>query len=64
MRDFQVHESFFVETRANTRWNKIHTIADAKVAFKTLFHIMTQDRKQHCYKYNELKVGVYIYIMM
>ncbi|XP_072748059.1 chromosome-associated kinesin KIF4 [Anoplolepis gracilipes] len=43
------------ETRANTRWNTIHTIADAKVAFKTLFHIISQDRKQHCYKYNELK---------
>ncbi|GAB1869940.1 Chromosome-associated kinesin KIF4 [Camponotus japonicus] len=43
------------ESRANTRWNMIHTTADAKVAFKTLFNIITQDRKQHCYKYNELK---------
>lgn len=38
----------------------IHTIADAKVAFKTLFHIMAQDKKQQCYKNIEFKVGVYI----
>lgn len=38
----------------------IHTIADAKVAFKTLFHTIAQDKKQHCYKYNELKVCIYI----
>ncbi|XP_036139032.1 chromosome-associated kinesin KIF4 isoform X2 [Monomorium pharaonis] len=43
------------ETRANTRWNMIRTIADAKVAFETAFHIITQDRKQQCCKYNELK---------
>ncbi|XP_036144376.1 chromosome-associated kinesin KIF4-like [Monomorium pharaonis] len=43
------------ETRANTRWNMIRTIADAKAAFETAFHIITQDRKQQCYKYNELK---------
>ncbi|XP_050460223.1 chromosome-associated kinesin KIF4 [Cataglyphis hispanica] len=43
------------ETRENTRWNMIHTIADAKVAFKTLFHIMAQDKKQQCYKNIEFK---------
>ncbi|KAM0737046.1 Chromosome-associated kinesin KIF4 [Formica fusca] len=43
------------ETREYTRWNMIHTIADAKVGFKTLFHIIAQDRKQQSYKYNELK---------
>ncbi|XP_070152318.1 chromosome-associated kinesin KIF4 [Polyergus mexicanus] len=43
------------ETRKNTWWNMIHTIADAKMAFETLFDITTQDRKQQCYEYNELK---------
>lgn len=43
------------ETRASTRWNMIRTITDAKIAFETAFHIVTQDRKQQCYKYNELK---------
>lgn len=62
MRDLQFHK-FFLESRANTRWNMIHTTADAKVAFKTLFNIITQDRKQHCYKYNELKVGIYYIII-
>ncbi|KAG5310628.1 KIF4 protein, partial [Acromyrmex insinuator] len=43
------------ETRTNTRWNMIRTIMDAKVALKTTFLVVTQDRKQQCYKYNELK---------
>ncbi|XP_011173030.1 chromosome-associated kinesin KIF4 isoform X2 [Solenopsis invicta] len=43
------------ETRANTRWNMIRTITDAKAAFETAIDIVTQDRKQQCYKYNELK---------
>ncbi|XP_018340203.1 PREDICTED: chromosome-associated kinesin KIF4A-like [Trachymyrmex septentrionalis] len=43
------------ETKTNTRWNMIRTIIDAKVALKTAFNIVTQDRKQLCYKYNELK---------
>ncbi|XP_011643578.1 chromosome-associated kinesin KIF4A isoform X2 [Pogonomyrmex barbatus] len=43
------------ETRVNTRWNIIRTVADAKVAFEMAFHIVAQDRKQQCYKYNELK---------
>lgn len=43
------------EPRENTRWNMIHTIAGAKMALKTLFDIVAQDRKQQCYKYNELK---------
>jgi len=52
--------SFFsLETRANTRWNMIRTVTDAKVAFETVFHIVTQDRRQQCYKYNELKVSIY-----
>ena len=52
---------FILETRENTRWNMIHTIPDAKVAFKTLFHIVAQDKKQQCYKYNELEVGIRIH---
>jgi len=32
---------------------------DAKVALETAFHVVTQDRKQQCYKYNELKVSLY-----
>ncbi|KAG5325691.1 KIF4 protein, partial [Pseudoatta argentina] len=43
------------ETRTNTRWNMICTIMDAKVALKTAFYVVTQDRKQQCYKYNKLK---------
>ncbi|KAL6262365.1 hypothetical protein P5V15_007454 [Pogonomyrmex californicus] len=43
------------ETRVNTRWNIIRTVADAKAAFEMAFHIVAQDRKQQCYKYNELK---------
>ncbi|XP_024883411.1 chromosome-associated kinesin KIF4 [Temnothorax curvispinosus] len=43
------------ETRTSARWNIIRTIADAKAAFETAFHIITQDRKQQCYKYDELK---------
>jgi len=35
----------------------IRTVTDAKVAFETVFHIVTQDRRQQCYKYNELKVS-------
>jgi len=37
----------------------IRTVMDAKVAFETIFHIVTQDRRQQCYKYNELKVSIY-----
>lgn len=63
MRDLQFHEFFFLENRANTMWNMIRTTVDAKMAFKTLFDIITQDRKQYCYKYNELKVGIYYIII-
>ncbi|XP_032669022.1 chromosome-associated kinesin KIF4 isoform X1 [Odontomachus brunneus] len=43
------------EARANTRWNMIHSIADAKVVCQTVFHLIAQDRKQQRYKFNELK---------
>lgn len=54
----------FSETRANTRWKMIRTTVDAKIAIETMFLIVEQDRKQQCYKYNELKVSrlLYIYI--
>ncbi|XP_011144099.1 chromosome-associated kinesin KIF4 [Harpegnathos saltator] len=43
------------ETRAKTRWNMIHSVADAKVVCQTAFHLIAQERKQQCYKFNELK---------
>ncbi|XP_018404227.1 PREDICTED: chromosome-associated kinesin KIF4 [Cyphomyrmex costatus] len=43
------------ETTVNIRWNMIRTIMDAKIALETVFRVVTQDRKQQCYKYNELK---------
>ncbi|XP_011865378.1 PREDICTED: chromosome-associated kinesin KIF4 [Vollenhovia emeryi] len=43
------------ETRSSTRWNVIRTTADAKVGLETVFQIVTQDRKQQCYKYDQLK---------
>lgn len=39
----------------------IRTVTDAKVAFETAFQIITQDRKQQCNKYDELKVSIYYY---
>ncbi|EFN81513.1 Chromosome-associated kinesin KIF4 [Harpegnathos saltator] len=49
------------ETRAKTRWNMIHSVADAKVVCQTAFHLIAQERKQQCYKFNELKVSIHIY---
>ncbi|EZA47603.1 chromosome-associated kinesin KIF4 isoform X2 [Ooceraea biroi] len=43
------------ENRANTRWNVIHSVADARMAFETAFRLIAQERKQQCYKYNALK---------
>ncbi|KAH0949886.1 hypothetical protein HN011_002770 [Eciton burchellii] len=43
------------ENRTSARWNVIHTVADAKMAFETAFHLVAKDRKQQCHKYNELK---------
>jgi len=31
-----------------------------RLALKTAFHVVTQDKKQQCYKYNELKVSIYL----
>lgn len=52
---------YFSEIKTKTRWDMIRTVTDAKVAFETAFQIITQDRKQQCNKYDELKVSIYYY---
>ncbi|OAD60477.1 Chromosome-associated kinesin KIF4, partial [Eufriesea mexicana] len=45
------------ENRANTRWQKIHTMEQAKIAFKLLFKYTAEDRRKQCVKefeYNKL----------
>ncbi|XP_071860404.1 kinesin-like protein 3A [Bombus fervidus] len=46
------------ESRAHTRWQKVHTMEGAKIALELLFKHVTESRRKQCvkeYEYNELQ---------
>lgn len=60
-----VHKCIFayviicLENRKHSRWQKIHTMDDAKIALKMLFKHTAENRRKQCtkeFKYNELLV--------
>lgn len=57
-----VYMCIYLESRAHTRWQKVHTMEGAKIALELLFKHVTESRRKQCvkeYEYNELQVCIF-----
>ena len=53
----------YLENNAHTRWQRIHTMDEAKIALKLLLKHIAENRRKQCvkeYERNELQVCIFL----